>query len=91
MRPPLSSDIVERYEALRDHLVQGQWSQAGGWQVIVQHGLLAWSQLPPSCPLPKTAPAPPCTSDVPADLQLPVTQVLASMVLRLHPEVTHVN
>ena len=91
MIPPLSSDIVERYEELRNHLVQGHWSQASGWQIIVQHGLLAWSQLPPSRPLPSTSPPPPCTSDVPADVQLPVTQVLTSMVLHLHPEVAHVN
>ncbi len=91
MIPPLSSDIVERYEVLRDHLVQGRWSQASGWQGMVKRGLLAWSQLPPSRPLPLTSPLPPCTSDVPVDLQLPVTHVLASMVLQLHPEVAHVN
>jgi hypothetical protein len=41
MIPLLSSDIVERYAVLRDHLVQGRWAQARNWQVVVQHGLLA--------------------------------------------------
>ena len=88
MRPLLASDIVERYEILRDHLLQERWSQAHSWRVIVQHGLLAWSQLPPSRP-PPLVPPPLRRGAVPADLQAPVTHVLASMVLHLHPEVSH--
>ena len=91
MRPPLSPDIVERYEVLRDHLVQGRWSQARNWRVVVQHGLLAWSQLPPSPPPPVTPPSPLGRGAVPIDLQSPVTHMLASMVLHLHPEVGHDN
>jgi hypothetical protein len=89
MRPPLSANLVERYEVLRDHLLQGRWSQALSWRVVVQHGLLAWSQLPPSCPPPLTLPPPLSLGAVPTDLQAPVTQVLASMVLSLYPEVHH--
>jgi hypothetical protein len=87
MVTPLSSGVVERYEVLRDHLVQGRWSQARSWQGVVQHGLLAWSQLPPSRPL--SLPPPSDRGAVPVALQAPVTHVLASMVLHLYPEVTH--
>ena len=86
----LPSDIVERYEGLRDHLLQGQWSQSDSWRVVTQRGLLAWSQLMPRQPTPLAPPRPPC-GGVPADLQSPVTHVLASMVLRLHLEVAHGN
>ena len=87
----LPSDIVERYAVLRDHLVQGQWSQSDSGRVVTKHGLLAWSQRAPSRPTPLPPPRPPSGGGVPADLQAPVTHVLASMVLRLHPEVAHGN
>ena len=90
MIEPLPSDIVERYEGLRDHLLQGQWSQSESWRIVTQRGLLAWSQLTLSRPTPLPPPRPP-SGGVPADLRSPVTHVLASMVLRLHPEVAHGN
>lgn len=88
MRPSLSSDIVERYEVLRAHLLQGRWAQAHHWRVVVQQGLLAWCELAPNPPSPLTPPFPPTRSYVPVDLQTPVTHVLASMVLSLRLEVT---
>lgn len=87
----LPSDIVEHYEVLRDHLLPGQGAQSDSWRVVTQHGLLAWSQLVPSRPTPLPPPRSPSGSGVPAELQSPVTHVLASMVLRLHPEVAHGN
>ena len=89
MRPFLSPDIVERYEVLRNHLLQGRWAQAHHWRVVVQQGLLAWCQVTPPLPSLLTPPSPPSRSRVPVDLQTPVTQVLASMVLGLHLEVNH--
>lgn len=82
-------DIIERYEVLREPLSQGAATQASGWLVLVQHGLLAWCQMvqlqrPSRTPLP-------VASGVPAHLQEPVTHVLASMVLQVYPEVAHAN
>ena len=88
MKPSLSPDIVERYEVLRAHLLQGRWAQADHWRVVVQQGLLAWCQVAPNHPSPLTPPSPPSCSRAPVDLQTPVTHVLASMVLGLHLEVT---
>ena len=87
MVAPLLPGAVERYEVLRDHLLQGRWSQARSWQVVVQHGLLAWSQLPPSRP--RSLPPSSGRGAVSLTLQTPVAHVLASMVLALYPEVPH--
>lgn len=87
MRPSLSSDIVECYEVLRAHLLQGHWAQAHHWHVVVQQGLLAWCEVTPNHPSPLAPPSPLSCSHVPVDLQIPVTHVLASMVLSLRLEV----
>lgn len=86
---PVVPDLIERYEALRGHGSQGMKPQAFGWIVLVQRGVLAWTQ--------SLQPKPPCvaplhsTHRVPAYLQEPVTHVLASMVLPLYQEVHHAH
>lgn len=89
MRRTLPPDIIKRYEGLRHDFLKGEDCRARQWRGMAQQGLLAWAQVEPTH---RFQVLPPCSLDgqgVPAELHSPVTHVLASMVLRLHPEVSH--
>lgn len=89
MRRTLPPDIINRYEVLRHDFLKGEESQARQWRGMAQQGLLAWAQVEPTYRSQALPSHPLGGEGVPAALQSPVTHVLASMILRLHPEVSH--
>ena len=91
MRCFLPPDIVNRYDVLRHEFLKGQEGQPDTWRVMVQQGLLAWAQAEPTRLSERIAPRPLCGGGIPAELQSPITHVLAGMILHLHPEVNHVS
>ena len=89
MTPTLPPDIVKRYEGLRHDFFRGEESPVRQRRGMVQQGLLAWAQVEPSYRSPVLPLCPLDGEGVPAELESPVTHILASMILRLHPEVSH--
>lgn len=87
MRAPLAINTLDRYEALRAHVVAGVAPQAEGWAVFVRQGLLAWGQACQTLASPAAVPRRPAPPGIPPILQSAVIHVLASMVLQLHQEV----
>ena len=89
MRATLAINTLDRYEALRAHVVAGVAPQAEGWAVFVRQGLLAWGQACQTLASPAAVPRRPAPPGIPPILQSAVVHVLASMVLQLHQEVDY--
>jgi hypothetical protein len=86
----LPSDVVERYESLRECVLQAGRGGDQGWALLMRYGLLAWAracqQLAPKQPI---APVNPPVAVIPDHLSTPLVQVLAGMILHVQQEVTH--
>lgn len=89
MRAVLAVNTLDRYEALRAQVVAGAAPQAEGWTMFIRQGLLAWGQACQTLPSPGAIPRRPVLHGPLPGLQPAVVQVLASMVLQLHQEVTN--
>lgn len=89
MRAMLAINTLDRYEALRAHVVAGVAPQAEGWTVFIRQGLLAWGQAGQPLASPAAGPRRPPPPDIPPLLQPAVIHVLASLVLQVHQEVGH--
>ena len=89
MNRTLPPDIIKRYEVLRHGFLKGEAFPARQWWGMAQQGLLVWAQVE-STHRSQVLPRYPLDGEgVPAELQSPVTHILACMVLRLHLEVSH--
>ena len=84
----LPTGVVERYESLRECVLQAGQGGDQGWALLMRCGLLAWAQAcqelaPKERGVPLNAPV----AVIPVHLTAPLVQVLAGMVLHIQHEV----
>lgn len=86
----LPPGVVERYESLRQCVLQAGRGGDQGWTLLMRCGLLAWAR---ACqelaPKQQAAPLNPPVAAIPDHLSAPLVQVLAGMVLHVQQEVAH--
>ena len=85
----LPPGVVERYESLRETVLQACQGGDRGWALLMRCGLLTWAQ---ACqelaPKERVVPLNSPVVVIPDHLSAPLVQVLAGMVLHIQHEVT---